>query len=136
MSAEKGDIEAELLLFENFFIKKVGLLEENINKHFNFITFKLFDYHDNGNLNEAICEPVLNEVKYRDMSNGEQIKAKIDICETLMRAEGIYVPLFLDNAEGLTEDFETDTQVIALNASKQDKSLRIEIQNVKSEVAA
>lgn len=136
MSAEKGEIEAELLLFENFFITKVSLLEENINKHFNFITFKLFDYHDNGNLNEAICEPELNEVKYRDMSNGEQIKAKIDICDTLMRAEGIYVPLFLDNAEGLTETFETETQVIALNASKEDNSLRVNIQNIKSEVAA
>ena len=136
MSAEKGEIEAELLLFENFFITKVSLLEENINKHFNFITFKLFDYHDNGNLNEAICEPELNEVKYRNMSNGEQIKAKIDICDTLMRAEGIYVPLFLDNAEGLTETFETDTQVIALNASKEDKSLRVNVQEIKSEVAA
>ncbi len=136
MSAEKGEIEAELLLFENFFITKVSLLEENINQHFNYIEFKLFDYYDNGNLDESLCEPVLNDVKYRDMSNGEQIKAKIDICDTLMRAEGIYVPLFLDNAEGLTEVFETDTQVIALNASKEDKSLRIEIQNVKTEVAA
>jgi hypothetical protein len=53
-----------------------------------------------------------------------------------MRAEGIYVPLFLDNAEGLTETFETDTQVIALNASKEDNSLRVNVQNIKSEVAA
>lgn len=136
MSAEKGEIEAELLLFENFFIKKVGLLEENINKHFKFIEFKLFDYYDNGNLDESICEPVLNNVKYRDMSNGEQIKARIDICDTLMRAEGIYVPLFLDNAEGLTEAFETDTQVIALNASKADKKLRINIQDTNKEEVA
>ena len=136
MSAEKGEIEAELLLFENFFITKVSLLEENINKNFKFIQFKLFDYYDNGNLDESICEPELNDVRYRDMSNGEQIKAKIDICDTLMRAEGIYVPLFLDNAEGLTETFETDTQVIALNASKEDSSLRVNVQNIKSEVAA
>jgi hypothetical protein len=136
MSAEKGEIEAELLLFENFFITKVSLLEENINKNFKFIQFKLFDYYDNGNLDESICEPELNDVRYRDMSNGEQIKAKIDICDTLMRAEGIYVPLFLDNAEGLTETFETDTQVIALNASKEDNSLRVNVQNIKSEVAA
>ncbi|MEG0285988.1 MAG: hypothetical protein RR494_07980 [Vagococcus sp.] len=136
MSAEKGEIEAELLLFENFFITKVSLLEENINKNFKFIQFKLFDYYDNGNLDESICEPELNDVRYRDMSNGEQIKAKIDICDTLMRAEGIYVPLFLDNAEGLTENFETDTQVIALNASKEDSSLRVNVQNIKSEVAA
>lgn len=136
MSAEKGEIEAELLLFENFFITKVSLLEENINKNFKFIQFKLFDYYDNGNLDESICEPELNDVRYRDMSNGEQIKAKIDICDTLMRAEGIYVPLFLDNAEGLTETFETDTQAIALNASKEDSSLRVNVQNIKSEVAA
>lgn len=136
MSTEKGEIEAELLLFENFFITKVSLLEENINKNFKFIQFKLFDYYDNGNLDESICEPELNDVRYRDMSNGEQIKAKIDICDTLMRAEGIYVPLFLDNAEGLTETFETDTQVIALNASKEDSSLRVNVQNIKSEVAA
>lgn len=136
MSAKKGEIEAELLLFENFFITKVSLLEENINKNFKFIQFKLFDYYDNSNLDESICEPELNDVRYRDMSNGEQIKAKIDICDTLMRAEGIYVPLFLDNAEGLTETFETDTQVIALNASKEDSSLRVNVQNIKSEVAA
>lgn len=70
------------------------------------------------------------------MSNGEQIKARIDICDTLMRAEGIYVPLFLDNAEGLTEAFETDTQVIALNASKADKKLRINIQDTNKEEVA
>lgn len=136
MSAEKGQIEAELLLFEKFIIAKVSLLEENINQHFRFIKFKLFDYYDNGNLDESICEPILHDVKYRDMSNGEQIKSRIDICDTLMRSEGIYVPLFLDNAEGLTETFETDTQVIALNASKKDKQLRINVQNMKEEEVA
>lgn len=135
LSAQKGEVEAELLLFENFFIKKVSLLEENINKHFKFIEFKLFDYYDNGNLDESLCEPILNGVKYRDMSNGEQIKARIDICDTLMRAEGIYVPLFLDNAEGLTESYETDAQVIALNASKADKNLRINILDTNKEEA-
>lgn len=129
MSADKGEIEAKLLLFEEFFVTKVNMLEENINQHFKFIHFKLFDYYDNGNLDESICEPVLDGVKYRDMSNGEQIKARIDICDTLMRAEGMYVPLFLDNAEGLTESFKTDTQVVALNASKEDQTLRINIQN-------
>ncbi|MEG0256435.1 hypothetical protein [Vagococcus sp.] len=45
---------------------------------------------------------------------------------TLMKKEGISVPVFIDNAESVTDMYVVDTQIIELIVSKGDKKLRIE----------
>lgn len=125
LSTEKGEIETKLVLFDEFFITKVQLLEENINSHFKFIKFKLFDFYEEGGLNESICEPVVDGVPFRDLNNANRINAGLDVANTLMIQEGIQVPLFVDNAEAVTSLLEIEPQVIALYVSEANKTLKV-----------
>ena len=63
------------------------------------------------------------------LNNGMKINVGIDIINALSRHYGVTVPLFVDNAEGVTRLEESDTQVIRLVVSEHDKELRLEYEN-------
>lgn len=130
LSERKGELVAQLVLFEEFFITKRDLLQDYINSHFSVIEWKLFDFYEDGGLNESICEPIINGVPFSGLNNGSCMQAGLDVSNTLMKQEGYMVPLFIDNAEGLTshkrEAVQVDTQVIAMYVNERDKNLRFE----------
>jgi hypothetical protein len=64
-------------------------------------------------------------VPYGSANNGAKINAGLDVIDTLSRFKGIRVPLFIDNAESVTELAAIDTQLIRLVVSEGDKALRI-----------
>lgn len=127
LASQKGALEQQLFLLEEFTRTKVALLEDSINKHFGFAKWKLFEDQKNDGLKE-ICEPVNDLGVYysKGFSTSRRIKAGLDIVNTLMKKEGISVPVFIDNAESVTDMYAVDTQIIELIVSKGDKKLRIE----------
>lgn len=127
LASQKGALEQQLFLLEEFTRTKVALLEDSINKHFGFVKWKLFEDQKNDGLKE-ICEPVNDLGVYysKGFSTSRRIKAGLDIVNTLMKKEGISVPVFIDNAESVTDMYAVDTQIIELIVSKGDKKLRIE----------
>lgn len=127
LASQKGALEQQLFLLEEFTRTKVALLEDSINKHFGFVKWKLFEDQKNDGLKE-ICEPVNDLGVYysKGFSTSRRIKAGLDIVNTLMKKEGISVPVFIDNAESVTDMYVVDTQIIELIVSKGDKKLRIE----------
>lgn len=128
-SAKRGQILEDLALFEDFYIKKRDLLQDRINSHFSLVQWKLFDFHDTGNLDESVCEPMIDGVPFSDLNNGSRMQAGLDVANTLMKQEGYLVPIFIDNAEGMTghkrKRVQVDTQVIALYVNELDKNLRV-----------
>ncbi|MGX7417781.1 AAA family ATPase [Carnobacterium gallinarum] len=127
LASQKGALEQQLFLLEEFTRTKVALLEDSINKHFGFVKWKLFEDQKNDGLKE-ICEPVNDLGVYysKGFSTSRRIKAGLDIVNTLMKKEGLCVPVFVDNAESVTDMYAVDTQIIELIVSKGDKKLRIE----------
>jgi len=129
LSHKKGEVLQKLVLFEEFFITKQNMLQEIINSHFSVVKWKLFDFFEDGGLNEAVCEPMIDGVPFSSLNNGSRMQAGLDVSNTLMKQEGYIVPIFIDNAEGLTNhnrDFvQVDTQVIAMYVNEDDKTLRI-----------
>jgi DNA repair exonuclease SbcCD ATPase subunit len=136
LAAEFEKLEHELFLTEEFIRSKVELLEERINSKFKFARFKLFDQQINGGLQE-VCETTFEGVPYSSgLNNAARINVGIDIINTLTEHFGIRAPIFVDNAEAVTRLIDTDSQLISLVVSEQDKQLRIESQSGKeSEVA-
>lgn len=130
LSERKGEVLSQLVLFEEFYITKRDLLQDQINSHFSVVEWKLFDFYEDGGLNESVCEPMINGVPFSGLNNGSCMQAGLDVSNTLMKQEGYIVPLFIDNAEGLTNHkrkaVDVDTQVIALYVSEKDKNLRVE----------
>lgn len=126
-SARYGELEKQLFLLDEFVRTKVALLTDKINSQFQIVEWKLFDTAINGGL-EEVCEPTVEGRPFTGgLSNGERINAGADIVNTLSRMKEVKVPIFIDNAEGVTNwKVEVEPQLIQLIATKDQKELKIE----------
>lgn len=126
-SARYGELENQLYLLDEFVRTKVSLLTEKINSHFQIVEWKLFDTAINGGL-EEVCEPTVDGRPFSGgLSNGERINAGADIVNTLSRLKQVSVPIFIDNAEGVTNwKVSVEPQLIQLIATRGQKELKIE----------
>ncbi|MEG0907020.1 MAG: hypothetical protein RSF87_12450, partial [Cellulosilyticaceae bacterium] len=120
-----ADIEQQEILVEEFTRSKVDMLEENINSKFTTVKFKLFDEQINGGLVEC-CESLIDGVPFSNANNAAKVAAGIDIINVLSNHYGFYAPIWLDNRESVTDIPSTQSQVINLIVSENDKELRCE----------
>ena len=125
LAKELERIEGEIFQLEEFERAKINLLEGQINDKFKYAKFRMFKQQ----LNEGstpTCETTLNGKAYDDLSNSEQINIGLDIINTLSKFYGVVAPIFVDNAEAVSDVLPTEGQQIRLYVSKPDKVLRIE----------
>jgi DNA repair exonuclease SbcCD ATPase subunit len=114
LAAEYAELEKRLFLTEEFTRTKVRLLEEKVNGKFRLARFKMFDVQVNGGISET-CETIYNGVPYSTGLNaGHQIIVGLDIIRTLSEHYQFFPPIFVDNAESVTELPEMEAQVIRL----------------------
>ncbi|MBO0959530.1 hypothetical protein J1P26_07260 [Neobacillus sp. MM2021_6] len=134
LAGEFEKLEEELYLTEEFIRTKVNLLEERINSKFKYAKFKLFSEQINGGITE-VCETLFDGVPYSSgLNNAAKINVGLDIINTLSEHYGFSAPIFVDNAEAVTKLIDTNTQIISLVVSEQDKDLRVEqIENMVEE---
>jgi len=130
LASEFEDLERQLYLTEEFIRTKVRLLEDRINSKFKMARFKLFDVQVNGALVEC-CETTYNGVPYSNLNNGARLNIGLDIINTLADHYGFAPPVWLDNAESVTDILPTKGQQIRLIVSVADKKLRIELAEKK-----
>lgn len=125
LKEEEKNLAQKLLTAEktedlcNEFIRtKISLLEEKINNKFQYVSFKLFNQLQNGNI-EDTCEILVNGVPYSSASKSETIKAGLDVINVLSEKFNIIAPVFIDNRESINELFiDTQNQIINLRVSK------------------
>lgn len=125
LAAEFEKLEHHLYLTEQFIRAKVELLEERINSKFQYARFNMFSEQINGGLQE-VCETTFKGVPFTSLNNAARINVGIDIINTLSTHYGIRAPIFVDNAEAVTRLIDSDSQLISLVVSEQDKQLRVE----------
>lgn len=114
LASEFEQLEHELFLTEEFIRTKVSMLETKINSKFRYARFKLFDQQVNGGLKE-VCMTTFKGVPYDGgLNNAARINVGLDIINTLSKHYGFSAPIFIDNAEAVTQLFDTDSQVIRL----------------------
>lgn len=129
----KADAERILYQLKEVSKRKNKLLVEEINQHFGIVRWKLFDFQKNGEYKEVCIPTVLDEEAgiykvFGDTTNtGREIEAKIDICNSFQKFFNMYVPIFLDGAESINDEYvpAVDTQLILLSVSE-DKQLKVE----------
>lgn len=128
-AAEKLDaIEEMLFLIDEYSRYKTQFVEDGINSMFRIARFRLFREQANGGVEDR-CDVEFNGVAYPNLNNGARINIGIDIVNTLSHAYGVTVPLFVDNAESVTNLEKSDCQIIRLVVSEMDKKLRCEYEN-------
>lgn len=127
--AEKlQEVEKLLFLMEEFTRYKTSFVEDTVNSLFRLAAFRLYREQANGGVEDR-CDVTYNGVPYMGLNSGMKINVGIDIINTLSRAYGVTVPLFVDNAESVTRLENPDTQVIRLVVSENDKELRVNYEN-------
>lgn len=112
-----ADQEQMLYLLEEFIRFKLNKVSESINSHFKTVNFKLFEMQLNGGMKDC-CECTVNGVGYSDLNNGHKILAGLDIIRSLSELYGVSCPIFVDNAESLTSNYTSDSQLVLLIAKK------------------
>lgn len=121
-------IEKMLFLIDEYSRYKTQFVEDSINGLFRIARFRLFREQANGGVEDR-CDVVYDGVPYISVNNGMKINLGIDIINTLSHAYGVRVPLFVDNAESVTQLEKCSSQIVRLVVSEADKELRVNYEN-------
>jgi hypothetical protein len=68
-------------------------------------------------------------VPYSNLNHGARLNVGLDIINTLSDFYNFNAPIFVDNAEAVTQLIPTRSQLIRLVVSEKDKKLRMEYEN-------
>lgn len=123
--AEKNALDEAAFLMDEFIKAKVNMLEENINSRFKLARFKMFNVMLNGNVEEC-CETTYKGVPYRSMNNAARINVGLDIINALTSYYKVNAPVFIDNAEAVTEFVPVNSQTIKLIVDESKPQLTVE----------
>lgn len=113
LAAEKNLLDETSFLIDEFVKAKVDMLEDNINSHFEYARFKMFNVLVNGNIEEC-CETTYKGVPYRSMNNAARMNVGLDIINALTKFYNVTAPVFIDNAEAVTDFIKCNSQTIKL----------------------
>lgn len=113
LADEKNLLDETSFLIDEFVKAKVDLLEESINSHFEYARFKMFNVLVNGNIEEC-CETTYKGVTYRSINNAARMNVGLDIINALTKFYNVTAPVFIDNAEAVTEFIKCNSQTIKL----------------------
>ena len=125
LAGEYAELDKIAFLVDKFTKYKIDMLSEEINGHFKYAKFKLFDEQINGGIAEC-CEVTYKGVPYSDLNNASRINTGLDIINTLCRLNDKYATVIVDNSESITNILPTTSQMICLVVSADDDALRVE----------
>ena len=124
---EKNLVDETAFLLDEFVKAKVDMLESTINKHFTITTFKMANVLVNGSV-EDCCETMVDGVPYRSLNNAARINAGIDIINALTKFYNVTAPVFIDNAEAVTNFIDCKSQTIKLIVDETCKELCVDLE--------
>ena len=122
LAEEKNLLDETSFLIDEFVKTKVDLLEQSINSHFEYARFKMFNVLVNGNIEEC-CETTYKCVPYRSMNNAARMNVGLDIINALTKFYNVTAPVFIDNAEAVTDFIKCNSQTIKLVVDADFKTL-------------
>lgn len=109
-------IENKERALQDFVREQTEIISQTVNSFFgNGVSWSLYTVNYNGNLEEC-CECMYNDKLYSCLSTGEKNKTNIEVVKALQNFYEVNIPIFCDNHETVTLEYETDRQVIELYA--------------------
>lgn len=94
-----------------------SLVQHKINNLFKTVNFRLFETQVNSEIKET-CEVTVNGVPYPSVNNAGKINAGLDVINSLSEHFEKRVPIFVDNAESITDILEVKSQIVKLYVTK------------------
>ena len=127
-----ADVMADLDEVARYKLAQSQMVETAVNGMFKYVTWRLFEYYQNGEINDQVCVALLDGKPYPDLSKGEQVFANNDVINTLGDYFAAEVFRFVDHAESVTLPIEANSQVIKLRAVVGVKELEVEVEAGKA----
>jgi len=90
-------------LVEKFILRKSNMVTEEINSHFEHVSFRMFDNLKSGEI-KSVCDVTLNGVAEDNLSKGEKLLAALDILNAFQNYYEVILPLIIDDAESYTSN--------------------------------
>lgn len=110
----KDDFESKKDSILEFIQYKCNIYEENLNSIFKNIKWKLFSFNKTNEELRECCIPLYNGIEYKNLSESTKTICGIEIIEVFQNSYNIKLPIFIDNAEGITNIHSKDFQIIRL----------------------
>ena len=94
------------------------MVEASVSSLFEFVKWKMYEPNITNDGEKEICQAVIDGKPYEQQNTATMVNAGIDIINGLSVASNVYVPLFVDNKESVSELIETNAQLITLEVVK------------------
>lgn len=108
------DQEHKLHILQAFNDAQVKQVELNVNQLFSITKFKMFEQQINGGLKD-VCQATYNGVAVnKGLNTAATINVGLDIVNALSTYYGVTAPVFIDNAESITNIIDSDSQLIKM----------------------
>lgn len=112
-------LDEKIKAASDFQRRSCEVLEENVNRRFKLVRWKMFRRQLDGT-DKPWCECSVDGVPYSDLNTAAKINAGLDITNTLKRHYGVDVPCVIDNAETVQEPLYEGGQQIRLTVTDDD----------------
>ncbi|MBD0822611.1 AAA family ATPase [Aestuariibaculum marinum] len=119
-----ADLEKDQYIIDAFEKEKCTRIEDSVNSRFSLVNFKLFETQINGG-EVPTCKALINGVPFSDANTASKINAGLDIINTLCFHYQANAPIFIDNRESVVQLIPSQSQIINLIVSEEDKKLRV-----------
>lgn len=117
-------LDEKIKAASDFQKRSCEVLEENVNRRFKLVRWKMFRRQLDGT-DKPWCECSVDGVPYSDLNTAAKINAGLDITNVLKRHYEVDVPCVIDNAETVLEPLYDGGQQIRLTVTE-DEEMRIE----------
>ena len=109
--------QRKLFLADEYTRIYTSLVQNKINDLFKTVDFRLFETQVNGETKET-CEVTVGGVPYPSVNNAGKINAGLDVINSLSKHLEKRVPIFVDNAESITDVLPVKSQIVKLYVTK------------------
>lgn len=109
-----ADYEGKEAQIQAFRKAKITAVEEGVSSLFTMVHWKMYEPNLTNDGEKEICQAIINGVPYDQQNTATRVNAGIDICNGFAQAYQVAVPLFIDNAESVTDTLPTNGQSIKL----------------------
>lgn len=109
--AQAEGVEQQILAYRK---AKIMAVENGVSDLFTMVRWKMYEPNVTNDGEKEICQAIIDGVPYEQQNRATQVNAAIDIVNGFARAYEVSLPLFIDNAESVTDILPTNGQEITL----------------------
>ena len=124
-SQKEADILRKRDILRNFSIQKNARIAELVNPNFTQFQFVFTDETQSGEIIET-CKLMKDGIEYKNLNYSDQLLCRIDLVCGFQKIKGLFLPIFVDNAESLNSWRFPDTGRQMVFLEVEDGNLKVE----------